>query len=110
MIEKLILDFLNQEIPAFMEMPEKYPAAPFVLVEKTGGGKENHICRATIAVQSYGSTLYEAAQTNERVKARMEHMTKLDEIAKVRLNSDYNFTDRALKRYRYQAVFDITHY
>ena len=37
-------------------------------------------------------------------------MVALDEVSKVSLNSDYNFTDAATKRYRYQAVFDIIHY
>lgn len=48
MIEKNILDFLNNAgIPAYMEekpgMPDEY-----VLIEKTGGGKENHIKSATL--------------------------------------------------------------
>ena len=34
----------------------------------------------------------------------------LPEIGAVHLNSDYNFTDTAAKRYRYQAVFDVTYY
>ena len=37
-------------------------------------------------------------------------MINLDEIASVKLNSDYNFTDEETKQYRYQAVFDIKHY
>ena len=32
------------------------------------------------------------------------------DIAKVDLNTDYNFTDTTTKQYRYQAVFDIVHY
>ena len=110
MIEKTVLDHLNREIPAYMELPETYPATPFVVVQKTGSSRESHISRATIAVQSYGATLYEAAQTNERVKELMEALTARDEITKVSLNSDYNFTDTAAKRYRYQAVFGLVHY
>ena len=34
----------------------------------------------------------------------------LEDICAVRLNTDYTFTDTASKRFRYQAVFDITHY
>jgi len=34
----------------------------------------------------------------------------LNEIGKVKLNSDYNFTDTVTKQYRYQAVYDISHY
>ena len=34
----------------------------------------------------------------------------LDEIIQIELNSDYNFTDTETKEYRYQAIFNITHY
>lgn len=110
MIEKIVLDYLNREVPAYMEMPEVFPHLPFVLLQKTGSGKTNHISRAVFAVQSYGNTLLEAAELNERVKALMEQMVELDDICGVTLNSDYNFTDTAMKRYRYQAVFELTHY
>lgn len=110
MIEKTILNYLNRFIPTYMEMPEKCPDTPFVVLEKTGGKKENHLSKAMIAAQSYGSSLLEAAETNEQVKELMEKSVELDEIIRVSLNSDYNFTDVSAKRYRYQAVFDITHY
>ena len=110
MIEKTVYHYLGQSFPAFMEIPESFPDKPFVVIEKLGGGKENHISSSRIAVQSYGNTLFEAAVLNERVKELMEQMVALDEVSKVSLNSDYNFTDAATKRYRYQAVFDIIHY
>ena len=110
MIEQIVLSYLSAHIPAYMEMPEAPPDAPFVLIEKTKGSAKNRILHATVIVQSYGKSLLEAAETNERVKALMENIIELDEISKISLNSDYNFTDTASKRYRYQAVFDITHY
>ena len=111
MIELLVLNYLKDEdFTAYMEMPEKTPSFPFLIIEKTGSSKENHINTSTIAIQSYAGTLYEAADLNEQVKAAMEDAITLDEITKVSLNSDYNFTDTETKRYRYQAVFDITHY
>lgn len=111
MIEKIVYDYLiDNGISAYMEIPESFPAPPFVLIEKTSGGGAEHISFARLAIQSYGATLYAAAQLNEQVKTLMENMVELDEVCKVSLNSDYNFTDTATKRYRYQAVFDITHY
>ena len=111
MIEKIILDYLDQELttPVFMERPED-PPEKYVLIEKTGSGKRNQICDATLAVQSYAPSLYEAASLNEEVKTKMESAVSLNKICRVSLNSDYNFTDTAMKQYRYQAVFDITHY
>jgi hypothetical protein len=47
---------------------------------------------------------------NEEVKAVMKNAITLDEISRVEVNSDYNFTDPTTKIYRYQAVFVVTHY
>ena len=111
MIEKIILDYLTQvlSVPVYMERPES-PPEKYVLIEKTGSGKRNQIYDATLAIQSYASSLYEAAVLNETVKDAMESAITLGEICRVDLNSDYNFTDTAMKAYRYQAVFNITHY
>lgn len=54
--------------------------------------------------------MYKAAELNEEVKKVVAEMIELDSIARVQLNSDYNFTDTETKRYRYQAVFDINYY
>jgi len=111
MIEILILNYLKDVgFQAYMEMPKNTPSFPFVIIEKTGSSKENQIETSTIAIQSYASSLYEAAELNEDIKASMEDAVVVDEITRVSLNSDYNFTDTETKRYRYQAVFDITHY
>lgn len=111
MIEKIVYDYLSEAltVPVRLEVPEN-PPERFVLLEKTGSGVENHIYSATIAVQSWAETLFEAAELNEQVKAAMDEIVRLPEICRCRLNSDYNFTDTATKRYRYQAVFDIVHY
>ena len=111
MVEKCIRDHLAGElpVPVYMEVPEEAPAS-FIVLEKTGSGRSNHIHMAAIAAQSYGGTLYEAAQLNETVKQAMDSLARLDVICSVKLVSDHNFTDTESKRYRYQAVFDITHY
>lgn len=116
MIEKIILDYLNQcitedalGIKAYMERPAVKPDS-YVLIEKTGGGEDNHIKHSTLAIQSIGKTLFEAASLNESIKDFMRDAISLNEVAKVEINSDYNFTDSTTMEYRYQAVFDITHY
>lgn len=112
MIEKTVLDYLTDAldgVPVYMENPETRPDL-YVVIEKTGSGKKNHICSATIAVQSYAPSMYEAAELNEYVKDAMENLTELGSVSRVALNSDYNYTDTASKHYRYQAVFDVTFY
>ena len=110
MIEKIVLDYLAEkmEVEAFLEVPKDRDL--FLVLEKTGSSEKEKFYRATIAIQSYASTLYSAAQLNEQVKQTMRDIDELDDIIQCKLNSDYNFTDVETKRYRYQAVFDLIHY
>lgn len=112
MIETVLLNYLNTaELSAevYMEQPKDKPEAFFVL-EKTGGSKTNHINQSYFAIQSNAPSLAMAAEMNEEIKATMFDAITLNEITRVELNSDYNFTDSTTKQYRYQAVFVITHY
>ena len=111
MIEEIVLTHLSQTltVPVYMEIPENPPGS-FILLEKTGSGKSNHVCTSTFAVQSYAESMLAAAELNELAKSVMETLDENDEIAACRLNTDYAFSDTANKRHRYQAVFDITHY
>ena len=110
-IEEIVRNFLDNtlDVPALMERRNDAPRS-YVMVEKTGGGKENHLCSATIAVQSYGGSMYEASALNEQVKAAMEDIVRLDSISGAHLQTDYNFTDTSRGEYRYQAVFLLSHY
>ena len=108
MIEVILLNHLNSKLEeqVFLEKPE--PAlGKYVLIEKIGGSKSNHLPSATFAFQSYAPDLYNAAALNERVK---ESLIELNEIRGITFNTDYNFTDVRTKQYRYQAVFDIKYY
>lgn len=114
MIEETIINWFNQAqgegLPkAYMMRPEEEPRE-YILIEKTGSSKQNHIKASTFAFQSYAPTLLEAAELNEQVKETVEGMIELDEITAIGLNSDYNFTNTANKQPRYQAVYNITHY
>ena len=110
MIEKTVLDFLDEKLQVYvgMEVPKNDTA--FVLIEKTGSSEDDHLYKARIAIQSWHESLAKAAELNEEVKTAMKEIGLLDEICRCRLNSDYNFTDTSTKKYRYQAVYDIVHY
>lgn len=114
MIEKIILDYLNEALdpPVWMEVPKgRTVPEEYVLLEKTGSGRRDHLNSATFAIQSYAGSMYTAAQLNEAVKAAMDSLPlHLDAVSRSSLNSDYNYTDTEKKQYRYQAVYDITHY
>lgn len=111
MIEKAIKDYLQNHlgVPVRLE-DEDNLGKEYILIEKTGSGEADHVKNATLAIQSFSTSLYETALLNERVKEAMEGIVELDDICRCDLNSDYNYTDTVKKRYRYQAVFDIVHY
>lgn len=111
MIELIIKKFLDThlDVPSFLERPKQTPNS-FVLFEKIGSSKKNHLKAATVVFQSYALSMYAAARLNEKVKEVVENMIQIDEISKISLNSDYNFTDTETKEYRYQAVFHINYY
>ena len=114
MIEVTVLDYLiEQNIEGigdqvFLEVPQERPQK-YILIEKTGSGRENRIDNASFAVQSIsGSSLLEAAEINEAVKEAMDSFAENSSaIYSCRLDTDYNFTNPATKEYRYQAVYNI---
>ena len=114
MIELIVKNFLESKlsVPVLMERPSD--CSQYVLIEKTGGGQENHIPSAMLTIQSYENSMQKAAELNEEVKHwmldGMEGLITLNEVAQVQLNSDYNYTDTTTKEYRYQAVYDIIFY
>ena len=112
-IDETVRNYLDEQLdcPVWLEIP-KGTTIPeqYVLVQKTGSRRVNLINTATIAIQSYGGRLIDALDLNEAVKTAMDSLAVLDSISGVALNSDYNFTDTQTKAYRYQAVYDITHY
>lgn len=111
MIEKIIQDYLTGTgVTAYMEIPEGGGVMPYVVIERTGGSLDQHIRRATVAIQSYGASLYQAANLNTQIIALMEDIVLLPEISACELNSDYNYTDTTKKEYRYQAVYDLVYF
>lgn len=110
MIEKIICDYLSEKL-SVQVLPEKpkTPYANMVFVERTGG-RGNYLKQTTVALQSYATSMYEAAKLNDEVIDAMQEMVEIEDILRVDLNQNYNYTDTTTKQYRYQAVFDITHY
>lgn len=111
MIELIVKNYLSTklEIPIVFEHQQNLPKK-FILIQKTSGSRENFLNSSTVAIQSYAESMFETAKLNEKIKNLMYDLTTISEVSKVKLNSDYNFTDTETKRYRYQAIFDIYHY
>lgn len=111
MIEAIIRSYLLPvlKLPVMTEHQEHDPDS-FVIIERLGGSMTNSVRQSTVALQSYGPTMIRAAELHEKVLEAMDNIVELDVIGGISLNSEYNYTDEEEKRYRYQAVFDITHY
>lgn len=110
MIELILKQYLNGvlDVPVLFEH-KAGTDVPFIIIEKTGGSSDNHLQKATIAIQSYAASLYNAAKLNEDVIRAMDRFDEIENITGVHLNSSYNYTDTETKNYRYQAVFDINY-
>lgn len=110
-IEQVLYEYLNAALPdpTFMEEPEER-REHFYLLEKVGSYREDYICNSTFILQSYAPSLFEAANMNRAGIDAMFDAVALDLVTAVELNTDYNNTDTAEKRYRYQAVIHVTHY
>lgn len=118
MIETTLINYLQNLTSAgtnvFAERPLNIPKL-YILLEKTGSSTENMITTSDIAIQSISDSmqdgsLLDAALLNEEVKSVMQGLEALPDIVMVRINTDYNYTDSSTKEYRYQAVYQITHY
>lgn len=111
MIEELVIQYLNSvmDVPAYGEVPDFVTDADtYIVVDKSGSQRENHVDAAVVITYSYAPTKFEAAELNEAVKEALLNIDSLDTISAVRLNSDGNATDDQIKNYRYQCVTVIT--
>lgn len=90
--------------------PNEYNEYYYVL-EQTGSSTTNQIVTTTIAIQSYAPSLLEAMVISKDLEKCMETFAETSNyVARVELVTDYNFTNTATKQYRWQAVYNITHY
>lgn len=109
-IEVYLVEYLTKELGVNVYgQEEDAEDDSYVVIEKLGSYVEDFTRHATIALKSYGTTLLESAELNERVKDAMDDIIKKPEISCSKLNSDYNYTDTTTKKYRYQAVYDLVY-
>ncbi len=112
MIEITVLNHISSAVnaPVYLEEPES-PPEKYVLIEKIGSAYANRLDAAMIAVQSYDTSLLKAAELSHTIKQIMHKMPEqITNVTRCVCTGDYNHTDTATHRYRYQAVFDISYY
>lgn len=106
MQELIIFNYLKEHLGVTVSF-ENCNEDEYVLIGKSGSNEDDYITSATFFIQSYSTSRYKASMLNEKVKELMDDLVKLDEISFSRLNNDYDYTDTSLKKYRYQAVYDV---
>ena len=111
MIEEIIIKRLNAVLGIYVggEVPVE-PDQRFVVVRKRGGERTDHIYTSLIQFDVYAERLSEASALCKALVEAVDDLTCLDEICNCEYGGDYNATDTASKRYRYQAMYNITHY
>lgn len=110
-VEEFIIEYLSKRlsVPVYGDVPDLHTVNEFVTVEKIGSSVNNHIYKATVAVQSWSTSRARADALNERVKPVMAAAVELPELSRCQLTNDYNFPALASKRPRYQALFEVTY-
>lgn len=106
MQELIIFNYLKEHLDVPVSF-ENRNEDEYVLIGKSGSNEDDYITSAIFFIQSYSTSRYKASMLNEKVKELMDDLVKLDEISFSRLNNDYDYTDTSLKKYRYQAVYDV---
>ena len=111
-IEAFTIKYLMEKLKTsrvYAEAPESLDGE-YWIIDKTGSSEENQITTTTLALQSCADDKLTASEMNDQGIAAMKAFTDRRGISAVKLITDYNFTNTAKKKYRYQAVFEITHH
>lgn len=111
MIEITVKEHLESRLdaPVYFEFPAD-PPEYFLILKKEGNPRENLLDSAMLVVDSYGPTNLAAAMVNESVKKALDALVDLPSISASKRGGDYPAFDTKNKRYRYQAVQNITYY
>lgn len=108
-VEEKLIQHLKKElgVPVYVVLPAKLPFGNFIVIDKTGSSETELVYRCTFAVQSYGMTMEQTIELNHQVIEAMKKLVEEPEFSAVDFDTDYNYTDPDLKRYRYQAIFHL---
>lgn len=111
MIEEKISSYLRcmLDIEVGMQQPDE-ETGKYIIIEKTGSSTQNFITTASIVIKSYADSKYDVAQLNEKIKDVMLYqLIEDDDISSVKFVTDYPYPDTAIKKERYQALFEIVY-
>lgn len=112
MIETYLKEYFEDklDVPVCLEKPDGL-IRPFVVIDVTGIRKLGAgVYSATVALQSYSHSKYEAEQLNKTVMRAADELVERMEIGSASFDTSTPFNDLSRKMYRYQAVYIIVFY
>lgn len=111
MIEIIVKEHMQKrlDVPVYFEYPSN-PCESFVVLKLENNPRENLLDSALLVADSYGPSQLAAAQLNESLKNMLDDLVLLPSISASKRGGDYPVFDSVNKKYRYQAVQNITYY
>jgi len=109
MIEEIIIRYLTEKHwDVFAEKPDT-PPREYALIAKVGGDMTNHIRRATVDIQVYSDSTYNASSLNELMIADMLGFDDAS-VSDHSLISEMIFNDLDNGIYSYQTTWEFYYY
>lgn len=109
MIEKTVLDYLNnKKWKAYAEKPD-VPPKEYALVAKVNGSQTHFLRRAVVDIQVYSDSTYNASLLNE---AMITDMSDFDDasVSECNLIGEMIYNDLSHGVYSYQTSWEIYYY
>lgn len=108
----LVVDFLNESgvgADAYPQVPSDRPGS-FLVVERTGGGDQNRVqSTASVDVDCWAQTVWEASELAESVREALLTMPDVEpNVFHVSITSTYNNPDLDSGSPRYTVGADMT--
>lgn len=113
-LEAMVIEWLNDlvpDYPASSDTPKKLPSK-FILVERTGGGREAMLGDAAeILIEVYDKdSRYECSQIASYIGDQLRQLpVEYENITRAKLNSMLSLDDTVKQYHRYQLYCDIFH-
>lgn len=111
-LEALVIGWLAKQpelegVPVVAEVPVDRPKR-FVTVERVGGGNREFVDRASLAVQAWAGSRFDAATLADTVRVVVGMLPTVEQVARVDVGSVYNWPDPDSRQSRYQITVDVS--
>ena len=109
MIEKTIIDYLiSKKWNVYAEKPDA-PPKEYALIAKVGGSENDHLRRATVDIQVYSDSTYNASLLNEAMITDMHDFDDAS-VSECNLIAEMIFNDLDNGIYSYQTTWELYYY